>query len=82
MKIKGWHDVHKVTLGLCGGPQTARFASRLAATPLGVSIMSPAVGVQTNSALLSTTLIQAAANAKDCALAELDRQRIITLQAR
>jgi len=80
------HDFHKVTLGMCGGPQTSRAASkagsRLAAAPLGISVISPAVGVQTNSALLSTTLIQTTANAKDCALVELDRQRIIALQDR
>ena len=71
-------DAHTVTLSLAAGRQPPRFA----AAPLGATVFSPAASIQTNSALLSTTLIQAAANAKDRALVELDRQRILALQAR
>jgi hypothetical protein len=38
--------------------------------------------LQTNSALVSTTLIQTGSNPKDRSLLELDRQRIIELQNR
>jgi hypothetical protein len=87
-------DIHKVTLSLSGGEQPQgiaaarrRAGARLAIAPLGTTI-SPlgatifAPGVETNSSLLSTTIIQSGASAPDRALIELDRQRILQLQAR
>jgi hypothetical protein len=76
------NDIHTVTLTLAGNPpKTSR-------TLVGASLRSSAagsvglVGLQTNSSLVSTTIIQSATNPKDRALIELDRQRILALQAR
>ena len=74
------NDVHKVTLTFAGDPPKAN------KTLVGASLRAPAGGigggVQTNSSLISTTMIQAGANPTDRALIELDRQRILALQAR
>jgi hypothetical protein len=52
---------------------------------MGSSLRTAVVGLgglQTNSSLVSTTIIQSGANPRDRALLELDRQRILALQAR
>jgi hypothetical protein len=79
------NDIHTVTLALAGTPPkdsksigsdlSMASASRSRVVPLGVPL-------QTNSSLLSSTLIQATVNPTDRALIELDRQRIIALQDR
>lgn len=69
-------DVHTVTLTLAGAPPKATGA------PLGKTLV-PLVGFTAgNNSLVSTTIIQSAVNPKDRALIELDRQRILALQAR
>jgi hypothetical protein len=77
----GRNDVHTVTLTLSGSPPKATGPA------VGASLRTPAVvglGVQPNpnSSLVSTTMIQSASNPTDRALLELDRQRILALQAR
>jgi len=77
----GRNDVHTVTLTLSGTPPKA------AGPVIGASLRAPtvaALGAQTNpnSSLVSTTIIQSASNPTDRALLELDRQRILALQAR
>ena len=70
-------DVHKVTLSLAGSPPKASrvlIGSSLRAVPGGVAM--------NNNSLVNTTIIQSAANPKDRALIELDRQRTIALQRR
>jgi hypothetical protein len=82
-------DMHKVTITLAGekprllaGKPGARTANTAA---LGVSARATAAQMgllQTNSALVSTTLLQTGSNPKDRSLLERDRQRIIQLQNR
>ena len=69
-------DFHEVKLTLAGGP----FRTTM---PIGRSIprWAGAAGGAPSS-LISTTILQTMANPKDRALLELDRQRIIELQAR
>ena len=72
-------DIHQVVLALAGDPPKSR------RTPMGSSLRTSVVGLdglQTNSSLVSTTIIQTGANPRDRALIELDRQRILALQAR
>jgi hypothetical protein len=71
------NDVHTVTLALAGSPPKANNVQ------IGASLKQPlAAPFQTNSSLVSTTMIQSSANPTDRALLELDRQRILALQAR
>ena len=77
----GRNDVHTVALTLSGSPPKAT------GPIIGASLRAPAAaGVEfepnPNSSLVSTTVIQSAANPTDRALIELDRQRILALQAR
>jgi hypothetical protein len=73
-------DVHQVILGLAGGRTSTARGQRLT---LGSSLaVAGATYAAVPSTLLSTTLLQSAADAKDRALVELDRQRILELQAR
>lgn len=72
-------DVHQVTLALSAGPQAAPAA---APPRVGATIRPLMVGAAPGSAVLSTTVMQSGASAKDRALLELDRQRILALQAR
>lgn len=70
------NDIHTVTLTLAGSPPKATKA------PIG-STLAPLAGLSGgNGNLISTTIIQSAVNPKDRALIELDRQRILALQAR
>ena len=76
-------DMHEVVLGLSGGPQTG---ARGLVTPnilsrSGVAAASVAP-LASSSSVLSATLIQDANSAPGRALIELDRQRILALQAR
>jgi hypothetical protein len=75
-------DVHQVTLALSAGPQTVTAA--VTTSRVGSTIRPLMVGAASGSgsAILSTTVIQSGASAKDRALVELDRQRILALQAR
>jgi hypothetical protein len=81
-------DVHKVVLTLAGEKPRLladRPGARTSNTPLGLTARAAAAQLgllQTNSALVSTTLIQTGSNPKDRSLLELDRQRIIELQNR
>ena len=77
----GRNDIHTVTLTLSGSPP------KVTGPAIGASLRSPAVaGVgfepNPNSSLVSTTMIQSGVNPTDRALLELDRQRILALQAR
>jgi hypothetical protein len=83
------NDVHTVVITLAGtpikSPRIALGASfRATAAQLARSTGGGVdlVGLQTNSSLISTTILQSAANPKDRALLELDRERILRLQAR
>lgn len=79
------NDIHTVTLALAGTPQKdgpAIGASLRAGTSSKLAGVPAVVPLQTNSSLLSTTMIQATVNPTDRALIELDRQRIIALQDR
>jgi len=79
------NDVHTVTLTLAGSPpKTSKpvVGASLRASAAGMVGSLGLVGLQTNSSLVSTTIIQSATNPKDRALIELDRQRILALQAR
>jgi hypothetical protein len=79
------NDVHTVTLTLAGSPpKTSRplVGASLRSSGAGLAGSMAVGGLQTNSSLVSTTIIQSAANPKDRALIELDRQRILALQAR
>jgi hypothetical protein len=88
------NDVHTVTLSLAGSPpKTGEPAGSSLRTLVaggsrsGSSRVVPvgtagAGGVQTNSSLVSTTTIQSATDPKDRSLIELDRQRILAIQAR
>jgi hypothetical protein len=84
----GRTDVHKVILTLAGEKPRLladRRGARTSNTPLGLTARAAAAQMgllQTNSALVSTTLIQTGSNPKDRSLLELDRQRIIELQNR
>jgi hypothetical protein len=78
-------DVHQVTLALSAGPQTvtAVASTSNAGATIRPSMVAAAPGsAGSGSAVLATTVIQSGANAKDRALIELDRQRILALQAR
>ena len=80
-------DDHKLVLALSGGvqPVTGRRSvgrARIGAPLMGREGMSSIGALNTNSSILSTTLIQDASDAKGRALLELDRQRILDLQAR
>jgi hypothetical protein len=78
-------DIHKVTVTMAGEKPRSASAKTLVTAPLGASLSRAArdlIGLQTNSSLVSTTLIQTGSNPKDRALLELDRQRIIELQNR
>jgi hypothetical protein len=80
-------DMHKVVLTLAGEKPRLpadRSGPRLSNAPLGLTARAAAaqMGLQTNSALVSTTLIQTGSDPKDRSLLELDRQRIIELQNR
>jgi hypothetical protein len=77
----GRNDIHTVTLTLSGSPPKAT------GPMIGASLRAPAVtGLagesNPNSSLVATTIIQSAVNPTDRALLELDRQRILALQAR
>jgi hypothetical protein len=79
------NDVHTVTLALAGSPpKTSKpiVGASLRSSAAGLVGSVGLVGLQTNSSLVSTTIIQSATNPKDRALIELDRQRILALQAR
>jgi hypothetical protein len=76
-------DIHKVVISLAGEKPRIGDAKTAKAAPLGASLIRAAdrmIGVQTNSSLLSTTLLQSGANPKDRALLELVRQEIKELQ--
>jgi hypothetical protein len=79
-------DLHKVMLTLAGEkPRGLVAKTNTNREPLGKSARAAAEamsGVQTNSSLVSTTLLQTRSNPQDRALLELDRQRIIELQNR
>jgi hypothetical protein len=81
-------DMHKVVLTLAGEKPRLladRPGAKTSNTALGVSARAAAAQMgllQTNSALVSTTLLQTGSNPKDRSLLELDRQRIIELQDR
>jgi hypothetical protein len=78
-------DVHKVMLTLAGEKPRGLVAKKTNQGQLGDSARAAAAamsGVQTNSSLVSTTLLQTQSNPQDRALLELDRQRIIELQNR
>jgi hypothetical protein len=77
-------DTHQVVLGLSTGTQTTangtivhNMLSRSGG--LGAAIATP---LASGSSVLTTTLIQDGSSARDRALIELDRQRILALQAR
>jgi hypothetical protein len=77
----GRNDVHTVTLTLSGSPPKA------IGPAIGASLRAPAVaglglGANPNSSLVSTTMIQSGVSPTDRALLELDRQRILALQAK
>ena len=90
-------DIHTVVVSMAGDKPRAPGA-RTSGTALGVSARATAAGtglgvtarataagmglLQTNSSLVSTTLLQTGSNPRDRALLELDRQRIIELQNR
>jgi hypothetical protein len=77
-------DIHQVVVTMAGEkPRMIANAKTPPAAPLGASLgraASSLFGLQTNSSLVSTTLLQTGANPKDRALLELDRQRNIALQ--
>jgi hypothetical protein len=78
-------DIHKVVISLAGEKPRIGDPKVAKAAPLGASLTRAAdrmVGVQTNSSLLSTTLLQGGSNPKDRALLELVRQEIKELQNR
>jgi hypothetical protein len=78
-------DIHTVTLALAGSPlktSKPQLGASLRSSAAGMVGSVGLVGLQTNSSLVSTTIIQSATNPKDRALIELDRQRILALQAR
>jgi hypothetical protein len=73
-------DMHEVILGLSPTQQTTR--SRTRGTMLARTGFAVAAPLAASTTLLSTTLLQDAAEARGRALLELDRQRILRLQAR
>jgi hypothetical protein len=79
-------DFHKVIITLAGEkPRLLAGKPGASRTAFGLSARDTAAQMgllQTNSALVSTTLIQTGSNPKDRSLLELDRQRIIELQNR
>jgi hypothetical protein len=77
-------DIHQVVVAMAGDKPRPPGA-RTSGTALGVSARSTMAdmgGLQTDSSLVSTTLLQTGSNPRDRALLELDRQRIIRLQNR
>jgi hypothetical protein len=75
-------DFHKVILGL-DAKQTANSGAPLArGTMLARTGFAAAAPLAASTTLLSTTLLQDASESRDRALLELDRQRILQLQAR
>jgi hypothetical protein len=76
------NDIHTVTLTLAGNPPKTPKAIVGASLRSAAAGLAGSAGLQTNSSLVSTTIIQSATNPKDRALLELDRQRILALQAR
>jgi hypothetical protein len=75
-------DFHKVILGL-DAMQTSNNRARLArGTILARTGFAVAAPLAASTTLLSTTLLQDASASRDRALLELDRQRILQLQAR
>jgi hypothetical protein len=81
-------DFHKVMITLAGEKPrllAGKPGARTSGTAFGLTARDTAAQMgllQTNSALVSTTLIQTGSNPKDRSLLELDRQRIIELQNR
>jgi len=77
-------DVHMVVITMAGDkPRSLRAAAATARSAVkGLAAAALVPGLQTNSSLVSTTILQSAANPKERALLELDRQRILDLQAR
>jgi hypothetical protein len=87
--MAGRHDVHTVVVALAVVPQPKTTppghpaaTAKLARPALGSTIHFSAVGSTSPSSVLTTTAVQSTANARDRALIELDRQRILALQAR
>jgi hypothetical protein len=77
-------DIHEVVVSMAGDKPGASGAKK-SGTALGASARSTAAdigGLQTNSSLVSTTLLQTGSNPRDRALLELDRQQIIKQQNR
>lgn len=74
-------DVHKVVIAISGGQQST-VAGQTSRGRLGIRSMVGLAPALTASSVLSTTLIQTGSNAKEAALIELDRQRILELQRR
>lgn len=73
-------DIHQVTIGLAGSRPGEK--GNTPSSLLGSSLDTSRLNLVPSSSLLSTTLLQAGADPKDRALIELDRQRILELQAR
>ena len=85
--MAGRMDMHTVVVALAVTPQPKTTSHRLGTGPkpaLGASITRfSTVGSTSPSAILTTTAVQAGTvDPRDRALVELDRQRIIALQAR
>jgi hypothetical protein len=85
----GRKDVHAVVVALATVPQRNTTSpghptatATVAKPALGSSIHFTAAGSTSPSSVLTTTALQSTANARDRALIELDRQRILALQAR
>jgi hypothetical protein len=77
-------DIHQVVVSMAGDKPRGPGA-RTSGTALGATARATAAqmgGLQTNSALVTATLLQTASTPRDRALLELDRQRIIELQNR
>jgi hypothetical protein len=81
-------DFHKVMITLAGEKPrllAGKPGAKTSGTAFGATARATAAQMgllQTNSALVSTTLLQTGSNPKDRSLLELDRQRIIELQNR
>jgi hypothetical protein len=78
----GRRDMHKVVLALAAGQQivTTQTQQRRAVSRIRSMVdFAPLTG---SSSPLSVTILQTGANAKESALMELDRQRILELQRR
>lgn len=70
-------DMHQVTIAVAAGPEP------IGSRSTGARLRSaPGFAPQTSNSMLATTLIQTQASAEQKALLELDRQRILELQAR